>query len=334
MIAIIFALHIVGIDMSNQVAAGTTLNNSGHHVFELMGHDVAADIDLAGLPLGRGDKPAITIRNSGLWFTESWRPHRYSWSEDEDGIHYVARDIGEFHVRLNGQRIDYSLAPNAHLDDIRYMLTGPIASLAFQLQGEILLHCVGLVVGETAVALAGDHGTGKSTLAASFQHHGTRLLTDDVLPLQEVDDHFRASESVPWIKLGLDSLQAIGACHSDYPLVHTTAEKWKFPRYGALPGSPAIPLGAIYILRPHNDSNSRPQATCLVGSNAAMAVLANMYSAATLKGKRGRAAFEAATRIAERVPVRKLEYYRSYGNLPAIRAAILSDAAEVTSGIA
>ena len=56
-----------------------------------------------------------------------------------------------------------------------------------------------------------------------------------------------------------------------------------------------------------------------------------MYMPETLRGARAVAALEAATRIAETVPVRTITYHRSFENLPAIRDAILRDVEGLTN---
>lgn len=254
--------------------------------------------------------------------------------EDSEGLTYVARRVGDFHIAADGKTIEHNLLPEAQPLDVQYLLTGPVLCLALQLQGDVLLHSVGLKLGKSSIALAGHHAAGKSTLAAWFQHYGIDVLTDDVLPLRDHDDSFLAQQSVPWIKLGPDTLAAMETCSEDYPLVRTGAEKRRYPRISVSEDTDCTsdsPLKRVYILRPQTESSQRIHFETLSGVDAVLAVLQNMHGAASFTGKRGRFAFDAAHRIASRVGVRAVEYHRSYENLPVVGKAILRENEESSS---
>jgi hypothetical protein len=253
-------------------------------------------------------------------------PHDFQTVESPAGITYVARAAGCFRISADGRLVEYELVDDADLRDVQYLLTGPVACLAFQLQGEPLLHAVGLEVPGGVIALAGQHAAGKSTLAAFFQRNGVAVLTDDVLPLRESAEEVLARQGVPWIKLGPDTLDVLGERPEDFPLVRTSAAKRKYPRTSATEGTVERPLRAVYELAPQDSPGGATEFAELTGSDAVFALLSNTYSAATLTGHRARAAFDFATRLAGRVRVRRVTYHRSYEHLPALCDAILRDA--------
>lgn len=303
--------------------------------YEVLGRVVASDIEIDHVPAAnRRTHATVSVRRADKSLNQTLStPYDYQSAETPSGISYMARNVGIFDISADGREIQYTIVPNAPEQDFQYLLTGPVLSLALQLQGEILLHALGLRLGDRSVAIAGPHAAGKSTLAAYFQSRGQALLTDDVLPLRKDAGTFQARESVPWIKLGPESLQVIGERAEDYPLVRTDAAKRRFPRLGATAGSSEFPLSHVYVLA--------PQEVCLpisfrelAGADGALTVFRNMYGADSLTGKRARSAFAAAADIAEVVAVREVSYHRTFENLEAIRIAILNDAGEVTSGVA
>ncbi len=294
--------------------------------FQILGRVVSSDITLRGIPCAfEGADPVIELIGSGFAQKRhpEWPP--FVQFEDAAGLHFHARDIGEFHISADGATVSYSLAPLADNADVQYLLTGPVISLALQQQGEVLIHGAAVAHGCRAFAFAGPHATGKSTLAAAFSAVGATLLTDDVLPLRIAASQVMARRSVPWIKLKEDSLQAVGHDLSGLNLVWSLAEKRKVPMKRAAIEGAEFGLAAIYLLDPRNDVDCKVKVTPLLNSEAVGGILANTYAAESLRGNRAARALDAASRIAETVPVRTISYHRSYENLPAIRDAILRD---------
>ncbi len=312
-----------------------TLPRSRHVAcFEVLGRVVASDIPIANVRSASGEGDiSIRVRQADTPLAPPpSMPYDYQSIETKAGIRYMARNVGTFNISRDGREIDYTMLHEAAEHDFQYLLTGPILSLALQLQGEILLHSLALQLGNRSVAIAGPHAAGKSTLAAYFQSRGQDLLTDDVLPLRQTDLGFLARQSVPWIKLGPESLKVIGESADDYPLVRTDAAKRRFPRFSSTESSVEYPLTHVYILAPQN-SYTPISFRNLAGADGALAIFRNMYGADSLTGKRARSAFAAAADIAEVVAVREISYYRTFENLEAIRTAILQDTGEVSSGV-
>lgn len=248
--------------------------------------------------------------------------------EGEDGIRYWARSAGSFWIAPSGKTVRYHLVQGACTADVEHLIMGPVFGLALQLQGRVLLHAGAVAVENAAVAFAGPHGFGKSTLTASFVRDGYPMMTDDVLPLAESNSTPMALPSLPRIKLWADSLAAFGESHDGYAPVVSWLDKRRVTvgeHWGRIAPS-GLPLRALYLLTPHRDSARPIEISDLDPVTAALQVLANMYMAELLRGPRAARALDAAARLVSSIPVRRISYCRTYDRLPALREALLADA--------
>lgn len=260
---------------------------------------------------------------------------RFTVSEGPEGLVYTASHIGSFGISPDGRQVRYRLNPDASAADVEAMILGPVIGLALQMQGHILLHAGALALARHAFAVSGPHGAGKSTLVTSFATaNGLGVLTDDILPLASRAGCLYARRSHPRMKLWEDSAEAVGLRPEELPAVASGVSKRRVVagKDAGTTGPAEVPLAAIYLLHPHQDSASPIRFRSLHGPEAALALVTSMYSPITLTGARAVNALDAATRIAESVPVRRISYFRSFENLPAIREAILRDVEEITSG--
>src|SRR5260221_1407723 len=130
--------------------------------------------------------------------SDSW----YRYALLPDGSTYVRWDaIGEFLVGADGRRIACRRAEDSSDESFQVYLLGQALSFALVKQGFEPLHATVVVVEGEAVAFLGHNAFGKSSLAASFLEAGYRLLTDDLLVLQESPHGVAAYPGPPRIKL-------------------------------------------------------------------------------------------------------------------------------------
>ncbi len=306
--------------------------------FRILGHAVVSDFALRDLPATSIDHPAVTVIESRDRFPDAGLMVReihdgesgapvIQVSESVQGLHYWARDIGQFWIEASGAVVRYSLADGALPADIEHMLAGPVIGLALQMQGQVQLHAGAVVIDGRAVAFAAPHGTGKSTLTAAFVRAGHCLLTDDLLPLVPTAAGFTALHSLPRMKLWGDSLAALGEDERGYDTVLSWGAKRRITvdeRWGEVEHE-GRPLAAVYLLAPHPDPAMPIEFSAVDGATAALQLVANMYMADMLRGARAVNALDAAARLAAMAPVRRVSYCRAYDNLPALRAAIVAD---------
>ena len=130
--------------------------------------------------------------------SDAW--YRYAFLRD--GSTYVRWDtIGEFLVAADGRRIDYRRVDESSVESFQVYMLGQALSFALVKQRLEPLHATVVVVDDRAVAFLGDNASGKSSLAACFLEAGYRLLTDDLLMLQESSNRVLAYPGPPRLKL-------------------------------------------------------------------------------------------------------------------------------------
>jgi hypothetical protein len=305
-----------------------------------MGNHVAADFALRDLPPGIDPRTTTTVLSTTRAFPPAGVLVReicdaggcsvFRLSESPSGLQYWARAIGTFWIEPDGTRVWYRTEVGARQADIEHVISGPVLGLAFQSQGQTLLHAGAVAIDGSAAGFMAPHGFGKSTLAASFAQSGHALITDDILPLAEQEGRITAHQGVPRMKLWGDALAALGDDEHQYEVVLTGACKRRIPlnnRWGK-PAPAELPLLALYLLDPHTDPTRPISCTDLDPIQAVLSVLGNTYMADSLRGARAIRALDAATRIASAVPVRSIAYFRSFDTLPALRGAIRADVRE------
>lgn len=121
----------------------------------------------------------------------------------------VVADAGRFAVR-NGREIVADIRPDALSGVVENSIVGPVLGTLCYERGIVPLHCNTVVIDGKAVALSGKSGAGKSTLAAILLKRGHRLISDDVLPLCEVDGRTFALPGTQHLRLWGQTLDLIG----------------------------------------------------------------------------------------------------------------------------
>ena len=312
--------------------------------YSMMGRVVASDFrfhDLTPAPWGK--PAALSLLSADEPFPPEGRLVReLTVGHDRDvairlydgpnGIHYRASGVLDAWVEPSGRIARYKVTPGARSADVAHILSGPITGLAIQLQGDFVLHAAAADIGGFVVAMVADHGYGKSTMAAFFLREGYPLLSDDMLPVWQRGSEFVTAPSVPRIKLWSDSLAAMGLVEEDHEFVVSWLDKRRVPvEPASRPAQDRLPLRAIYFLDPRGDPAAPTIVTPLSAKDGVFAILAGTYMADSLCGTRAAGALDCAARIANGLPLRRISYYRSFENLPAIRDAILQDAEGIAS---
>lgn len=132
-------------------------------------------------------------------------------------------------------------------EDLQPFLTGPVLSVLLHQRGYLVLHASAVVIGNAAVAFLGSKGDGKSTLAAHLQVRGHRLIGDDIVPVNLVNNRVVVAAGFPRIKLYDDAIAAVGEKPSDFPVIHRFVEKRSF-QYSKNFSTEPIPLSCLYVI--------------------------------------------------------------------------------------
>jgi hypothetical protein len=102
--------------------------------------------------------------------------------DPEAGYALEAAELASFHISPRGVRVSYAAAPGPAWRWQRHLI-GRVLPLAVTLLGREPLHAAAVACGKSAVLLAGESGTGKSTLASRLMLAGCGFLADDVTAL-------------------------------------------------------------------------------------------------------------------------------------------------------
>ncbi len=257
----------------------------------------------------------------------------YQYAHLRNGSSYVRwNDIGEFLVSGDGRLITCGHLSDAPGESFQVYLLGQALSFALVRSGFEPFHATCVVVDGAAVAFMGDSGFGKSSLAAYFLNAGDRLLTDDLLLLQERPEGFLAYPGPPRIKLLPDMAgKFLGGVDGGVPMNRQTAKLILPLGRERICDSPVI-LRAIYELSPPHDMKDvqKVEFESLTSREAFVELSCNTFNYVILDGDRVHRQFTETTRIANTVRMKRLMHPRSPESLPLVREAILKDLRQTT----
>jgi hypothetical protein len=281
--------------------------------------------------------PVVELfEGSAAFFTEM-RPEAVTESGDEKWHWFVRLANGcdylrwsrhfEFLVSADGHRITGRPLDHASWQAFHTYLLGQVLSHAMLKQGIEPLHSTVFVIDGAAVAVIGDSGYGKSTLAAAFLQAGYPLLTDDLLILKEEGNGFSAYPGLPRIKLFPEIATTLFGEHIRGTPMNRLTPKLIIPLDHNQSYRATAVLKAIYLLG-RGATGSRPNSariTRLPQRRAFLELVKNTYNRDVIQPWRLKCQFDLATKVASRVPVKLLSYPRILASLPSVREAIFSD---------
>ncbi len=204
-------------------------------------------------------------------------------------------------------------------------LLGPILGFLLRLRGVVSLHASGIVIGGSAIAVVGQAGAGKSTIAAAFAQLGYAVLTDDVFALVDLGHEFWVEPGHAGLRLWPDSAESLwGSAHALPPLTpnwdkrHLDLQRKEFTFDTA-----RKPVRGIYVLGPRSEEAAAP----FIRSEPKPLInlLANTY-VNYLLDKRARAReFDLLGRLANCVPIRRVTPHLQASRLPELCNLIVAD---------
>jgi hypothetical protein len=167
------------------------------------------------------------------------------FEDPELGILFEANVHGRYAIEQSHRRVLCAPADAAPWHWQR-MLVGQILPLLSALHGFQVLHASAMAIDGRAIAVSGQPGTGKSTLALEFAMRGHDLLAEDVLALRIENGRALAEPGVALVNLRpseevermleATGLPVLGRSHK----IHVD-----LPRTASV-----LPLDALYLLEP------------------------------------------------------------------------------------
>jgi hypothetical protein len=244
-----------------------------------------------------------------------------------DVIHFAG--IADFYL-WPGVIITHLLDPSyRYLVEIR--LLGEVFSIWLELHGMPALHASAIVKngtgGKTAAFLSTNKG-GKSVLAATLMQEGHSLLTDDILAIEERGSNFLGRPGYPQMRMWPSEAEHFLGRYQDLEIVHPRYSKRRVPvgpdGLGSFHGD-AAPLAILYL--PHRlQSPTDIKIEPISPKDAVIELIRNSFSARIVEVL-GLSLLRMSffSRLAMRVPMRRLVYPSGFQHLPKVREAIIAD---------
>lgn len=210
-------------------------------------------------------------------------------------------------------------------DLIESPLLGPVLSYWLERRGIPTLHASAVAVGDRAIAFLSRQGGGKSGLAAAMMSAGCPLLTDDLLPIEELEGTFFAQPAYPEMRMWPDEAAHFVERWTELPLVRVGGLKRRVPvgedGWGVFHGS-ALPLACLYIAERRSDGPI--EISEIVPRDAFIELVRRSFSPHLAEGAGLQPArFDLLARFAQQVPVRRLLYPSDFKLLPEVAETLL-----------
>lgn len=223
---------------------------------------------------------------------------------------------------------------NLTLEDTAMYFLGPVMGILLYLRGMTCLHASSVVIGDSAIALVGASEAGKSTTAAAFAHLGYRVLSDDVVTLDERGDDFLVHPAYPYIRLWPSSVEMLYGKPDALPLLTPTWDKHclhLIERGHRFSFEPA-PLRAVYLIGDRSSSPDAPYVEALPPNEALMNLVINTYAVNLLDKENRTREFNLLSRLMNRVTVRRVIPHEDPSQLFKLCRVIADDFEQLQAG--
>lgn len=287
-------------------------------------HDPELEVAVEG-PVSHFPAPQGTLRyRSSEW--EQGRP-ALEVLVTADGIRFVYADGVSYLVAADGTRMAFSWPPRLGLADAMCYF-GPVLGFVLRLRGVLALHAGAVVVGGSAVAIAGQAGAGKSTTIACLGMAGLAVVADDLLALTEDDDRFLAAPGGRHIGIWPDASIALLGDRADVPRFVEGWDKRRLDLESAnlQRAEEPTPLRVVYILDERSPDAPVVSITPASDRDRFLKLLVNTYSNHLLDSAMRAQEFTSLARLERSVAVRLVRAPHRPSAIQEVAATILADA--------
>lgn len=286
--------------------------------YRAFGLNVHSEIELPELPEADGPPDVSVVLGPAGVPGQAWQSGRQSWGEL--GLAWVFQPAwGAIRVE-GGVRFTVEKRGGLSEEGIRVWLLGPAFAILLHQRQMFVLHGSAVALDGAAVVFLGESGAGKSTAAYACARAGLPVLSDDIVPVNFDNRTPVVRPGIPHLRLAPDVLLGAG----DSLEAHTQPIPWDEKRHvqlgrGCL--SPALPLGAVYVLEEAGDFVTEPlapqQAFAALARNSFLAPL--MLQCGSLPWH-----LETCARLAAVAHVHRLAFPRRPGGLAELAALVRS----------
>jgi hypothetical protein len=300
---------------------------------------IASQIALPELPVGGGREPFITARLiasgqfdlAGFTTCHDWRDGggRLIARTARRGADYLSSFPAQASFLIAPDGV-ISCVPEAGVGErlVRQLLLNQVLPRYLAHTGELLLHASAVTLPNGAtVALLGESGYGKSTLASYCHQQGAQIIDDDCILLRTGAHGVSITGGVPTIRLYPDSLHALSHDPAAFvPYVAYSDKQQMRLAEGLTPGAESRVLNALYLLDAPGAAQA-PNAVRIEPATGRAAVMAIVNSAFNLDPSdhdtMTRTFLRVTQTLQEALPVYHLHYPREHARLPQVLQALL-----------
>jgi len=303
--------------------------------YSLYGLSLRSEIPLAFPETRSSARPDITFSMKSPRFFSDARS-LIATSLDEDWwYHHAALADGSVFVRVpgycefvvspDGRTVACGVLEESTAEWFQTYLLGVVLSFALLKQGHEPLHSTVVVVDGKGVALCGNSGWGKSTLAAAFLQAGHTILTDDLLIIREVDGVLCGFPGPSRIKLFPHIARRFQPDKIIDEPIDPDSEKLILPLARHEAHDRPVPLHGFFVLDEPADSAAGVTIHTLTPRLSFVAIVGAAFNIRERSPERLRRQFLAAKEWTARLPVRRLCYPRSLTMLDRVLDAVIAD---------
>jgi hypothetical protein len=254
---------------------------------------------------------------------------RFFRASDHSYYRFLYADQTEFLVNKDGTELWGTWPESLTLEDAATYLLGPVIGFVLLLRGVVCLHASAVVIDDHAIAFLGPAGSGKSTTAAAFSNLGYNVIAEDVVTLDDRENHFWVRPAYPCIRLWPASVVALFGADDYLPKLTPNWDKRYLDLTQKFPREP-VKLAAIYHLDNRSGLAEAPYVNALNESDGLMSLIANTYATKLMDKQMRAREFELLTRVSHHVPLRRVTPHSDTSRIPDLCKRILSDFASLT----
>jgi hypothetical protein len=213
-------------------------------------------------------------------------------------------------------------APHSTPEDLAHFIFDHIAPRILARLGHLVLHGAALARDGVLVALIGETGAGKSTLAASLAESGFDLIGDDSVLISESAGQFAGTSIYPSLRLYPESISAVFV--ADKPssaMAHYSSKRRIDVSAMSAPAREPMPIAAVFYLSDVYDA-AGPLASQLSPAQLCMRCTEQSFALMPTEPTETRDRFAVIARLASQVPGFELHYERDFAHLPAVHRLI------------
>lgn len=250
---------------------------------------------------------------------------------EEEFFGLAFSDGSEFVLDASAARVWGTCAPPLVVEDLTTYLVGPVMGFILRRRGRTPLHACTMAIADSAIALSGEGGAGKSTTAAALALRGVPVLCEDVSPIWEIAGDFKIPPGYPRICLWPEAVKMLLGSSDVLPKITPTWEK----RYLALDGrkthfvTEPKSLSAIYFLDPRVEEAGAPRIEEMKPSDGLLRLVENSYAKRLISKEQKAAEFDVLSRLATRVAFRKITPHSDEAKLDVLCDLILENASKL-----